>query len=143
MAYSLARLGWVDLSWEVHEQGISKSIPDPSPLVSCPPPERSGDVPTEGALPPGVTRLLAEAASALPRCSSQDLANLTWGIAQMGIRPPQGWCQHLADVLARRSGAELQGGHLAIAVWALGKMEYRPKPRSLIQASVRVETPGA
>ena len=45
------------------------------------------------SLPPGVGLLLTEAASALPRCSSQDLANLTWGIAQMGLRPPQGWCQ--------------------------------------------------
>ena len=137
MTYSLARLGWGDLSWEDQEQGTSQS---PSHSVTSSPPSSPSPLPpdvlTEGPMPPRVHRLLAEAASALSRCSSQDLANLTWGIAQMGIRPPQGWCHHLADVLARRSGAELQGGHLAIAVWALGKMEYKPKPRSLIQARV-------
>ena len=84
------------------------------------------------ALPPGVSMLLAESAAALPRCSSQDLANLTWGIAQMGLRPPQGWCLLLAEALIRR-GDQLQGSHLSTTVWALGKMGFKPKPRSLIQ----------
>jgi hypothetical protein len=92
--------------------------------------------PAEPVLPPpDVTAFLTDAAACLPLCSSQDLSNLTWGIAQMGIRPPQGWCQALADCLVRQSESQLRGPDLATSVWALGKMGFKPKARSLVAVS--------
>ncbi|GAX72613.1 hypothetical protein CEUSTIGMA_g69.t1 [Chlamydomonas eustigma] len=81
---------------------------------------------------PGLNLLLAEVARDLPRCSSQDIANLSWGLAQMGLNPPQGWLNMLSEVLIRRVD-ELEGRHVTTSVWALGKMGFNAKPRSLIQ----------
>jgi hypothetical protein len=85
--------------------------------------------------PSGVALLLSAAVRALPNCSSQDTANLAWGLAQMGLRPGQEWCGRLADLLCRRC-EQLQPPHLATALWALGKLGFRPAPRQLLPIEV-------
>ena len=76
--------------------------------------------------------LLSQAIYTLPHCSSQDISNLSWGLAQMDLKPSQAWCLFLADLLCQRGDA-LLASDLATSFWALGKMQFRPKPRSLMQ----------
>ncbi len=75
--------------------------------------------------------LLAEAAATLGKCNGQDMANVSWGLAQLGVKPEQAWLERFARELTTR-GSVFGGGHLATCVWALGSMGFRPAPQSLL-----------
>eukprot|EP00955_Chlamydomonas_euryale_P022940 242102-Chlamydomonas_euryale.AAC.2 len=78
----------------------------------------------------GVAMLLAAAERALPSCSSQDMANLAWGLAALRVRPGTAWCARLALELVRRADG-MSCAHAATSLWALGKLGFRPAARQL------------
>ncbi len=133
LTYSMAKLGWrvvPEGAWQPEQRdGVVSGRGGGGAAANDR--AKAGDDDMIMALP-GAGLLLAEASAALPRCSSLDVANLCWGLAQMGLRPSQPWLHSLAEALLTRRGDPLQGSDLATAVWALGKMGYRPKPKSLL-----------
>ncbi len=83
------------------------------------------------AVPAWARALLPEAVATFGKFGSQDLANLGWGLARLGVRPGQAWCERLATELRQRGGG-FSGAHLATCVWALGSLGFRPEPASLL-----------
>lgn len=55
----------------------------------------------------------------------------SWGLAQLGVSPGPEWCAQLAGALQARAEV-FSGSHLAVCLWALGRMGFRPQPQSLL-----------
>jgi len=75
-------------------------------------------------------RLLAEAAATLQRGNSQDMANLLWGLAQLGVMPGVSWCNKAAAELCMRCES-FAPAHLATCLWALGRCGHAPADGAL------------
>jgi hypothetical protein len=57
----------------------------------------------------------------------QDLSNMMWALATLGISPDPAWLQqHLREVGRRQAQRSLLPQHLANIGWALAKLSHRP-----------------
>jgi hypothetical protein len=62
----------------------------------------------------------------LHRCL-QDLSNMLWALATLGLSPDPAWLQqHLREVGRRQAQRTLLPQHLANVGWALAKLSHRP-----------------
>ena len=103
----------------------------PLPRTTQPPPATSEGAVADTAPPAWIRGLLAEAVAVFPRCNGQDLTNLSWGLAQLGVKPGPEWCGRFAAVLCSRCDG-MTGANLATSLWALAKLGYQPAAGSLM-----------
>jgi hypothetical protein len=114
-------VGSLSIEQAVQQQGAAE------PVQSNP----NGPTARPGQVPPWAHKLLAEAALTIPRSNGQDLANLAWGLGQLGVKPGREWCSRLSGSLTSRCEA-FSAGHISIALWGLARMEHKPLPGSLL-----------
>ncbi|MEW5300526.1 MAG: hypothetical protein WDW36_003455 [Sanguina aurantia] len=66
----------------------------------------------------------------MSKCSSQDFANLCWGLVRLRVPLGPGFKAAAAAQLVARADS-VEAPHLAVLLWALGKMEHRLSKRDL------------
>lgn len=107
------------------QQAQPQGVAEAPSHASAGPPARPRKVPS------WAHKLMVEATLTIPRSNGQDLANLAWGLAQLGVQPGQEWSSRLAGALTSRCEA-FSGGHIATALWGLARMGHKPQPGSLL-----------
>ena len=54
-----------------------------------------------------------------------------WGLAQLHVVPGAEWCGQFAGAMQARAEV-FSGSHVAVCLWALGRMGHKPQPQALL-----------